>query len=353
MKKYIHLITLILISISFSLEAKTPDIWGYSQFDLNSYDLNKKLSNIEFRRINFFTNSELSSNTRFLTDMEYEHNTDLSSDTVLGAIKISEAYLEHSFQPEIIIRAGKFLTDFGLYNRIHDASPSFLPVDAPEMYKKQDFASNGSNSNPQRLFGKYMAGVEFLGTINCDSNSGSQIDYTLGVGFGRWETVKGVYNNKNLSYAARVKYRPSIIEGLQVGTSLFSEESELGLLTKGEQYLTSLGFDAQYEKSNFIFQFEGMFSNFKSEDQTNQTSGVFYCLFGYTFFDKLTPYTVLSTVFKDFDKKKDNRNLAIFGINYNVGKDIFLKAEIQKIDHEYISDTITGTLYRLSLAVAF
>lgn len=343
----------ILFGLGLNLKAKTPDIWGYSQFDLNSYDLNKKLSNIEFRRINFFTNSELSLNSRFLTNLEFERNVDVSIDTIIGSIVFSEAYLEHSFQPEIIIRAGKFLTDFGLYNKIHDASPSFLPVDAPEMYKKQDFATKSSYSNPQRLFGKYLAGVELLGTVNTDSSSGSQVDYSLSVGFGRWETVKGVYNDKNISFNARIKYRPSSIEGLQVGTSIFSEESELGLLSKGEQYLTSLGFDIQYEKSNFIIQTEGMLSNFKNEEKSTQTSGVFYCLLGYTFFDKLTPYTVLSTVFKNFNNKKDNRNLAIFGINYNVAKDIFLKAEMQKIDHEYISDTIKNTLYRLSLAVAF
>ncbi|MCX6156195.1 MAG: porin [Candidatus Kapabacteria bacterium] len=334
--------------------AKSPAIWGYSQFDLTNIDFQKSLTDIQVRRINLMFNSELSSNVRFLTDFEFEDGADISESSVQGAIKISQTFLEYSFSPVFQIRAGKFLTDFGLYNKIHDASPSYYPVDAPVIYRPLSFLDNdtGKNANHQRLFGKYMAGVEFLGNINTDTIS-SQIDYSVGIGFGRWETINGVYYNKNFSVSGRLKYRPEWLSGIQVGTSYFLEDNPVGIISSKDEWVHTVGLDFQYDKSNVLVQLEGIMTLLEDKADNRQVSGLFYLLMGYTLYDRLTPYTVLTTVFKNVGNVRGNKNTPIIGLNYNVSKGVYLKTEAQFLGLSNNNIGQHDAVYKISLAVVF
>ena len=85
-----------------------------------------------------------------------------------------------------ITRAGKFITPFGIYNVIHNASPTFLTTMLPLIYQShrpfgQDL--DGQDLGKDRLYGRFYTGLQLLGTIR--TNSGIRFWYTVGVGNGR------------------------------------------------------------------------------------------------------------------------------------------------------------------------
>ena len=351
MKRIIILFCLILAMYANNFAfVNNYNFFGYSQIDYSiSNKINDNQAKFEITRLNLIGDFNLNSNARFVSDIELEHNMNFSENGNVGVIKFSQVWAEYSFLPEIKLRAGKILTNFGLYNKIHDASPTYFSINSPFIYSR--FSQNHNSKNAQRFYGKYILGVEATGTLDID-NHGSQLEYSLMFGNGRNEFVGNTYVDNNTAFASRIYLTPSFIRGLQIGCSIYGDENEIGFANQPNSMEITPAFELQYEYQDFQFQGEVFLPSYKDTTYENQSSVLSYVHFAYTFFDVLTPYTQLSLI--KFDGNSENESSQIvFGLNYAISNNFFVKAEAQYNSMEFGKVKSEFATFKSSLSIAF
>jgi len=326
-------------------------LYGYGQVDFSASSRKGSTSGFDQRRINFIGEFFPAEQMRVLTDIEYEGGTniDAGNSSYSGAVKISRVWLEYTVMPELKIRAGKMLTAFGLYNLIHDASASYFPLEAPIMYSMFSFSPN---LKPQRLYSKYHIGIELLGTFDLD-DTGSQLEYSVGIGNGRGAKADGTDINNGRSFYSRMIYRPSILSGLQIGSSFYYDRNYEGLGGIQNDLEYTYAFDLQYENNSFQFQTEGLITNYKTIDNTRQSTGVWYAQLVYNMFDVLSPYINYSAILFDIKNSEHGFSRTNLGINWSVSPYLYLKSEIQFHDAEEVLGDESFNVYKISAAFAF
>lgn len=334
-----------------SAQIKQFYIYGYGQVDFTTSNKKGSISGFDQKRMNvigeFFPDEKL----RILTDVEYEGGIDMTANdpTARGTIKLTRGWVEYTVMPELKIRAGKMLTHFGLYNLTHDASASYFPIDPPIIY---NVIKLFKDLPAQRLYSKYQLGVEAFGTVDLNS-SGSQLEYSLGIGNGRGSLNDGTDVNNNKSISARCIFRPSSLQGFQVGGSFYVDRNFTGLGGIENDLEYTSGLDVQYENSSFQLQVEGIVSNFKISENTSQSAAAGYIQLAYSLFDDLVPFANYSLVLgnlKDSEKKFTRVNL---GINFGVTPNLFLKSEVQFHNAEEGFEGDSFQVFKISAAFAF
>lgn len=112
--------------------------------------------------------------------IEYEHGPSLENQQ--GDITIEWAYIEYLFNNVVRLRGGLANTPFGLYNEIHDATPTYLSVRVPwEIYKTQAVGGHA-------MFPKFSTGVFILGRNALPA--GVTLNYTAYLVNGENDTAK-------------------------------------------------------------------------------------------------------------------------------------------------------------------
>lgn len=332
-------------------QAKQFTLYGYGQFDFSASNKTGSTSGFDQRRINLIGEFFPDERMRILTDIEYEGGAtvNVGDSTYSGTIKISRAMLEYTVVPEFKIRAGKMLTPFGLYNLVHDASVSYFPLEPPIMYSELIL---DSKLKAQRIYSKYQIGIEVLGTINLN-DSGSQLDYSLGIGNGRGSNSDGTDINNNRSLSSRVIYRPSSLPGFQIGSSFYFDRNFSGLGGIQNDLEYTMGLDLQYESSSFQFQMEGMMTNYEIAKNQRRSTGVGYIQLVYTMLDVLSPYINYSFLQFDLTNKENNYSRINLGINWAVSSYLYLKSEIQFHEAEEQLSNQSFNVFKISAAFAF
>jgi len=341
---------LVIPSTTFSQERKYI-LYGFGQIDYQASDKKNFINGFNQRRVNLIGEYFLDQNIRVLTDLEYEGGADMSaSDSVFnGGFKVSRMWVEYTVMPELKIRAGKMLTPFGLYNLIHDASASYYAVDPPIMYLPFAFFPGIPS---QRLIAKYSTGLEFLGTINLN-NRGAQLEYDFGISNGRGMAPDGTDANQNKAVYGRLMLRPSLVQGLQLGTSFYHDKNAIGIGGTIDDDETNFGFDVQYESRALQIQAESMFSKFANPFARRQTATVSYAQAAYTLWDVFTPFLNFTSVLPNISNNDHSYQRWNIGLNYALSLNLYVKTEIQF--HSFEEDHVDGSFNMLksSLAVAF
>jgi hypothetical protein len=257
--------------------------------------------------------------------------------------------VEYTFLPEIKLRAGKILTNFGLYNKIHDASPTYFSIGPPLVYSR--FNPNSDFTSKQRFFGKYIMGTELTGTIDI-GNQGSQFEYSLMFGNGRNDYVGKVYISNNTALAGRFLFRPEFFSGFHLGASFYTDENEIGMGGFPNSSELTTGFEAQYEYEVLQIQLESILAKFKNLSGENQRSFLNYLQFAYTAYDIITPYLQLNYI-KFNEKNEDAIGQAILGLNYSVSNKFYIKAEALYNYYSEQKNVLDYGSFKASLSVAF
>jgi hypothetical protein len=323
--------------------------YGYSQIDFSIAQKVNDRAKFEINRVEVIGDFELSPQSRFLTDIEMEYNAYLGPNGNVGNIKFSQVWAEYSFMPEIKLRAGKILTNFGLYNKIHDASPTYFSISPPLLYER--FNPNKDFTKKQRFYGKYLLGSELTGSINLDE-IGSQFEYSLMFGNGRIEYVGDTYVEKNTGVSGRFLYRPGFLNGMQIGSSFYTDENQVGIagVANGRELIAGLEFE--YDWRNIQIQSELYISKFKNLSNLDQSAKLSYLQVAYTFDDIITSYLQLNLIKLD-DMKSDLNGLVILGLNHAISNKFFIKFETQyhysSVDYNVLD---YGSL-KASLSIAF
>ena len=323
----VYLLGSCFLSNELIAQVKQFALYGYGQVDFLASSKTGSKAGFDQRRINLIGEFFPDDKMRILTDIEYEGGAtvNVGDSSYSGTIKISRAWLEYTVLPELKIRAGKMLTPFGLYNLVHDASASYFPLEPPIMYSELTL---NNNLRAQRLYSKYQIGVEFLGTVNLN-DSGSQLDYSFGIGNGRGAMADGTDINNNRSISSRIIFRPSSLPGFQVGGSFYFDRNYSGLGGIRDDLEYSTGIDIQYENNSFQFQLEGMIADYEIANNNRRSTGAGYAQLVYTMFDVLSPYINYSVVLYDLSNSEKSFSRTNFGINWAVSSNLYLKSEIQ------------------------
>lgn len=327
----------------------TANIYGYSQVDYSISNKYQNKSKFDITRFNIIGDFNISTNARFLADIELEDNLNATNKGVVGSIKFSQLWGEYSFRKELKLRAGKILTNFGLYNKIHDASPTYYSINSPFVYSK--FAPNSEFNNDQRFYGKYIMGGEATGTIDLDER-GSQLEYSLMYGKGRIGFVGNTYVESKNAVAARVYITPSFLRGLQIGGSFYTDKNTIGITGVTNDIETIPAVELQYEYKDFQLQSEAFFPTFSNENGTKQHAILGYLHLAYTFFDRLTPYSQISYVQFDSNNNK-GYSQALIGLNYAVATNYYIKCEMHYNNDQTANIPKEYGSFKASLSIAF
>ncbi|MDQ3337334.1 MAG: OprO/OprP family phosphate-selective porin [Myxococcota bacterium] len=139
-----------------------------------------------------------------LTEAAAPDPADLERPISWGGISIERAYLEYEIDPHLTIRAGAFLTPYGIWNVDH-GSPTIIPVTRPFII--------GENLFPDQQTGLHVYGKHPLGEY--------QIGYhaTLSNGRGPFQGFRDLDENKALG--ARLELEAPWLDGVQLGISAY------------------------------------------------------------------------------------------------------------------------------------
>lgn len=316
---------LMLVNISLSQEHKLQ-MHGF--FDLEAEVSNKDAAGknwtFDQHHLNILTTYILDDRFRVSTEIEWEHGPLYSPTSAAGNIYLAKAFLEYKYSDAFLIRAGKFLSPFGIYNERHDATPTFLSSFLPQsIYGPQEQSFGGKG----RLFAKISIGVQILGDLFFN-DWGMKYQVYLANGRGPNESEKDNNSNKGLGW--RFVISPPIGD-LRIGTSFYSDKN--GIANNTEQ--TTFGFDIEYNISAAHIEAEYFIPKLERVDNAGNPNGSFrhvngyYILGAYTFFDVLTPFARYEFFDPDIDIESNGENITTAGINYAVTSSVFLKAEVE------------------------
>jgi cell division septation protein DedD len=122
-----------------------------------------------------------------------------------GAINIERAYLEHTFSSYLRLRAGRFLTPWGIWNVDH-GSPVIIGPVKPYVIGEQ-------------FFPEAQTGFELLGSMNFGENGTIGYHLTLSNGRGPVEQYQDYDSNKAIG--GRLYLRGFWLGDLTIGTSAY------------------------------------------------------------------------------------------------------------------------------------
>jgi hypothetical protein len=148
-------------------------------------------------------------NGRVTTDGTIENNQsydmgNLGRPVSWGGVNIERAYLEYELHPLLTIRAGTFLTPYGIWNVDHGA-PVVIPVVRPYMLNEQLFPERQTGLD---LFGKYAFGAYALSYHATASN-----------GRGFYDQFRDLDETK--AFGGRLQFETPWLGGLRFGGSVY------------------------------------------------------------------------------------------------------------------------------------
>ncbi|MFH2141126.1 MAG: hypothetical protein ABIJ97_01790 [Bacteroidota bacterium] len=322
---YIIVILLLPGSKCFSQEQKLH-IYGFFDFEteVSNKDAAGKNWTFDQHHLNIITTYILDDRFSVATEIEWEHGPAYSPSSSTGNIYLAKAFLEYKYSDVFLVRIGKFLSPFGIYNERHDATPTFLSSFLPQsVYGNQEQSFGGKG----RLFAKQSTGMQILGNLFFrDWGMKYQVYLTNGRGPNNAEKD----NNSNKGLGWRLVISPPLAE-LRIGTSFYTDKN--GTANNTQQ--TTLGFDIEYDISAAHIEAEYFFPKLEKVDNAGNPNGNFrdvngyYILGAYTFFDVLTPFARYEFFDSDLDIGNNGENMTTVGLNYAVTSSVFLKAEVE------------------------
>lgn len=308
-------------------------------------------SGFMFHRLNLLMRSSFIEHFTVFSNIEILHGFDTYEG--IGEYALEEGWIQYSHSDLFKVKAGKFLTRFGAYNQIHNASPTNLSIRPPihfdEMY--------GLSLVPSH------ANLEFAGK---KSFGAIEADYNLFLSNGTGVDENGMDLNNTRALGVRLGVEP--VQFLTIGGSFFMDtevvESDEDMNGNGmsidmgggsdEQEIRVIGIDGNLELGNFKVFGEYFSKKLKESggDMTNAQTGYFFVA-SYTLQDVFDPFVEYDYYFNHDDFLYENKlTRATIGLRWKPNWRTALKVEYHL--HNYLEGDIDGfNMFQTGITVLF
>lgn len=329
-----------------TLHAQQRELSVYGYIDLEyEYDTAQKISTFDIHHFNMLSTYSFRQ-FRVFSEIEWEHGPGMEPDGGQGEIVLERAWFEFTRNDQLKVRGGKFLSPFGIYNLIHDATPTFLTTSLPLIYQKH----RPFGMNKDRLYAKFYVGLQALGSVT--TASGWRFEYTLGVGNGRGSESFSEDNDNNKAMMARAIVQP--VESLHIGASFYGDRNAEGVSGKPRAREQAYGIDFEFDNEQLQIQSE--YVRFRLEknslESAFQHAHSYYSQLAYTIGGHVTPILRYDYFAPNVDTNNDAYSYWLVGLNVSPDPDVYLKAEVHFRSFENASID-SNRLFLSSIAVAF
>jgi len=346
-------ITVLLLIASFttaftSVSAHESKIRVYGFFDLEAEVSNKdaagRIWTFDQHHLNIIAIYQIDQRMRVFSEVEYEHGISHKLDNMTGQIYVAKSFFEYKFSDALLVRAGKFMTPFGIYNERHDATPTFIFTVLPQSFYGEHTMSTGAKS---RIFAKSATGLQFRGVWN---SANWETGYQFYVTNGRGENPDERDDNPNKGVGARLTVAQSN-QGVLLGASFYSDRNGLD----GNARQTSYALDAQFDHSALHVESELILSRLEGSDSSGAPNETFrnhlgtYVQAWYSIKEVFSPFARYEIT--DHDRSISN-TFTVLGLNYSISPVAVLKAEVH-FNRFKNSGEQNHELFVTSVAVAF
>lgn len=267
----------------------------------------------------------ISDKIRVVGDLTLEHGPVHTSDKAVGDIK-TRSFVQITQSDILKITAGKFLSPFGIYNLVHDATPTYLSVSSPRsIYWKRKIGKESSDSAfiKDRLFAKEVAGFWVSGDTG-RIHDGADIEYNVYVVNGRAGTGSNEFqgdDNDNKGIGGKLVINTPY--NASIGGSFYTEKN--GAL-EGDARIATYAFQGSYLKQPLFIEAE------YQEGMIDAHAGLvkarprgYYIQIAYGLGHIYTPY-VRHDVYRNRQYDEDER-ITTVGLNYMLHPQVYLKGE--------------------------
>lgn len=353
-----RLIKTTLIVLLFSLavlinlvSAQQSDLKVYGFFDLEAEVSNKdaagKIWTFDQHHLNFLAIYRIDRQMRIFTEVEYEHGVSLKRDQMTGKVYVAQSFFEYKVSDALLVRAGKFMSPFGIYNERHDATPTFISTKLPHSIYGDHTQSTGVNN---RTFAKSGTGLQLKGNwLHTNWETGYQLYLTNG----RGDDPNEKDDNANKGTGARLTVAQSS-PGFQIGASFYSDRNGVN----GNAKQTSYGLDAQFDHSDLHVESELVLGRIEESDSSGVLTGDtrthlgIYVQSWYSINDVLAPFVRYEVVDHDRSVRDNSHAVTVLGLNFSLNSSAVLKGEVHFYRSEE-SDEQDYEFFITSIAVAF
>ena len=183
-------------------------------------------------------------NLEFINAVAIHGQTGMDDEKTEGKLNLIEAFGQFGFSDSFQIRAGQFLSPFGIYNEMRFITSLYAPVTLPMMYQP-----------PNNFGGHALVPADAnLMVFGSTQSTPTHLEYFLYIGNGERNAVGGD-GNKDKGFGSRI--RGSFSEKLKIGGSFYSTKDNPPPGDPDEGRHLLYGVDLEF---NFkAFQFQGEF----------------------------------------------------------------------------------------------
>lgn len=360
MKKIVVISLLVCLCISFSTIAYSLELKAFGDLTFGDTTKQGKASGFTLGQLDLWATQKIDKEGKLKTFLELV----IESSGGGFVVDLERLWVEYSILPQVRIRAGRFHTSLGYWNRIHHHGAHMQTTIFRPLFL--DFEDTTTAILPIHIIG-------LMGMADLDAGIGSlhlEIQVGNGISYNGDEldpnNAGDIDEGKRV--AARLVFSPKMIEGLGIGFSFnvnpVKEDDGTGTGTFIDLVNQKIyEADLFYLENNVEFIFEYYWISNKDTrsgfPQTSRTSTVWYAQAGYTLFDMLTPY-VRVEYFDDLDPldpyfttlgTKEYRQTVI-GARFDIANNSSIKIEGGFID-EPVSVDRASESYWLQWTFAF
>lgn len=336
-------------------------IGGYAQIDYNEPD-GAEPGKLDVHRLVMFLGYKFNEKVSFVSEIEYEHVTELY---------MEQAYIKYKANENLNALAGLMLVPMGIINEFHEPTtyygverPNVDSYIVPSTWRELGIGVSGKIDNASLKYQAYL----FNG-FKSYANGAGVLRGVDGLRKGRQKGAESIINSPNFS--AKLDYYG--ISGLRVGLSGYfgktqTDDSSIEASTVG---VSMIGLDARYKYNNLELRGQYINTALSDTEAYNTLTGKdlgskmngFYGEVAYSIdlkgVEQLTPFLR----YENYNTQADtdgalianqayDKNELIFGLNYKVANGAAFKVDYQLINNA-VAGSNTAKQFNAGVAIWF